>query len=55
MDVVIEGNAFINGEIKKCCIGIEEGKIVSIKKILHGKKHYDCGNADAVPINGVVE
>ena len=44
MDVVIEGNAFINGKIKKCCIGIEEGKIVSIKKVLHGKKHYDCGN-----------
>ncbi|OYT59549.1 hypothetical protein B6U81_05920 [Thermoplasmatales archaeon ex4484_30] len=49
MDVVIEGKAFINGEIKKCCIGIEEGKIVSIKKILHGKKHYDCGDALLFP------
>lgn len=49
MDVVIEGKAFINGGIKKCCIGIEEGKIVSIKKILHGKKHYDCGDALIFP------
>ena len=49
MDVVVEGNAYINGEIKKCCIGIEEGKIVSIKKVLQGEKHYDCGNALLFP------
>lgn len=32
MDVVVEGNLFIDGEIKKGCVGIEEGRIASIKK-----------------------
>ncbi len=34
---VVEGNAFINGRIRKTSIGIENGKIVAIKKILYGK------------------
>lgn len=49
MDVVIEGNAYIDGNIKKCCIGIEKEKIVSIKKILHGEKRYDCGDVLLFP------
>ena len=43
MDVVVEGNLFIDGEIKKGCVGIEEGRITSIKKILEGEKHFDFG------------
>ena len=43
MDVVVEGNLFIDGEVRKGCIGIEEGKIASIKKILEGDKHFDFG------------
>jgi len=34
---VVEGKAFINGKIRKASIGIENGKIVAIKKILYGK------------------
>ena len=28
IDLVVEGNAFLDGRINKCCIGIDEGKIV---------------------------
>ena len=34
---VIEGKAFINGKIRNANIGIEDGKIVAIKKVLYGK------------------
>ncbi len=34
---IIEGNAFINGKIRNVSIGIEDGKIVAIKKFLYGK------------------
>jgi len=43
MDVVVEGNLFIDGKIKKGCVGIEDGRVVSIKKILKGEKHFDFG------------
>jgi dihydroorotase len=49
MDLVIEGNAYILGELKKCCIGIEDGKIKSIKKILKGDKHHDFGDKLILP------
>jgi dihydroorotase len=49
MEVVIEGNAFISGELIKCCIGIENGKISSIKKILKGTTHYDFGDKLILP------
>jgi dihydroorotase len=49
MDLVIEGNAFISGEIRKCCIGILDGKIRSIKKILQGDKNLDFGDKLILP------
>lgn len=49
MEVVVEGNAFVNGDIVKCCIGIEEGKIKAIKKILKGDKHFDFGEKLILP------
>jgi dihydroorotase len=39
MDLTIEGKTYLNGEFYRCCIGINDGKIVSIKKILKGDKH----------------
>ena len=36
MDLVIEGNMFIGGELKQTSIGIEDGKIVTIGKIIRG-------------------
>ena len=41
MEQVLRGNAFVENKICKCSIGIEDGKITQIKKILHGKKILD--------------
>ncbi|UCE39140.1 MAG: dihydroorotase [Thermoplasmata archaeon] len=49
MELVIEGNALIDKEIVKCCIGVEEGKIKAIKKILKGEKHHDFGDKLILP------
>ncbi len=49
MEVVIEGNAFINGDLNKCAIGIMEGKIRAIKKILKGDRHHDFGDKLILP------
>lgn len=49
MDVVIEGNAYVNGQLIKCAIGIEDGKISEIKKILKGDKKYDFGDKLVLP------
>jgi len=45
---VIEGKVFIDGRFKKASIGIENGKIVAIKKILYGKT-YDYGDMAILP------
>jgi dihydroorotase len=49
MDLVIEGKAFINNAFEKCCIGIENGKIIEIKKILKCDKKLDFGNKLILP------
>jgi dihydroorotase len=49
MEIVIEGNAAIGGEIVKCCIGVEDGRIKTIKKILKGDKHLDFGDKLILP------
>ncbi len=49
MDLVIEGKAFINGIFQDCCIGVKNGKISDIKKILKGDKHIDFGNKLIIP------
>lgn len=49
MELVVEGNLFIDGEVRKGCVGIEEGIIVSIKKVLRGEKHFDFGEKLVFP------
>ncbi len=49
LDVVVEGNAYLDGNLNKCCIGIEDGKIVAIKKILKGDRHLDFGDKLILP------
>ncbi len=39
-ELVLEGNAFVNHSFQHCCIGIDNGKITAIKKILTGDNHY---------------
>jgi dihydroorotase len=49
MDLVIEGKAFINNAFERCCIGIENGKIIEIKKILNCDNKLDFGNKLILP------
>lgn len=49
MDVSVEGNAYINGAFHHCCIGITQGKICAIKKILHADTHLNFGSKLILP------
>jgi len=49
MDLSVEGKVFINGMFEQCCIGIENGKIKQIKKILKTEEHLDFGNKLILP------
>ncbi len=40
MDVVIEGNCYLLGKFERCCIGITDGRIARIAKMLDGDKVY---------------
>lgn len=39
-ELVLEGNTFVNNSFQHCCIGIDDGKITAIKKILTGDTHH---------------
>ncbi|HEY3419354.1 MAG TPA: dihydroorotase [Methanomassiliicoccales archaeon] len=41
MDLIIEGRAFYRGKLQQVCIGIDEGRIVEIKKVLAGENRID--------------
>jgi dihydroorotase len=49
MDVVVEGQAYFQGRLIKCCIGIDEGKISEVKKIIKGDKNFDYGDKLILP------
>ena len=49
MDLTVEGKLFVNGSFEKGCIGIENGKIKSIKKILKNENHIDFKNKLILP------
>ena len=49
MDLVVCGNAFVNGSLEKCCVGIDDGKIAGIKKIIKGDKVLDFGDKLILP------
>ena len=49
MNLVIEGKTYINGSFQNYCIGIDDGKITAIKKILKGDTHLDFGNKLILP------
>jgi len=48
MDVV-EGKLFFQGRLHKACVGIEEGRIAAVKKVLKGDEHYDFGDRLILP------
>ncbi|MGD0818782.1 MAG: dihydroorotase [Methanomassiliicoccales archaeon] len=41
MDLIIEGRAFYKGKLQPVCIGIDQGKIVEVKKVLAGENRKD--------------
>jgi dihydroorotase len=49
MDLTVEGKLFHNGSFEQGCLGLEQGKIVAIKKILHADTHLDLGNNLILP------
>jgi len=49
MDLTIEGRALIGDQLVNCCIGIENGKIVEIKKILRAEEHLDFNDMLILP------
>ncbi|UCF12327.1 MAG: dihydroorotase [Thermoplasmatales archaeon] len=49
MEVTIEGKAYIDADFVDCCIGIEDGRISAIKKILKGDLHYKFNSKLILP------
>jgi len=49
MDLTIEGKAFLNGVFDDCCIGIKDGKISAIKKVLKADTHINFGKKLIIP------
>ncbi|MEM4232496.1 MAG: dihydroorotase family protein [Thermoplasmata archaeon] len=48
MDVV-EGKCFVSGRFEQCCIGIEDGRIVKVAKVLDGDRIYRFGSKAVLP------
>jgi len=49
LELVIEGNVFYKDKLQKCCVGICEGKITDIKKVLKGEVNLDVGDKLVLP------
>jgi len=48
-ELVLEGNVFQNNTFTPCCIGIDDGIITSVKKILKGDKTYSFSKQMIIP------
>jgi dihydroorotase len=49
MDLTVEGNVYLDGKLKNCCIGVKDGKIIKIKKILKSENHINFRNNLILP------
>jgi dihydroorotase len=49
MELVVEGNVFFEGKPRKLALGIEDGAIVSIKKVIKGVRTADFGDRLILP------
>jgi len=49
MDLTVEGKVYLDGNLINCCIGIKDGKISKIKKILKSENHKNFGNSLIIP------
>jgi len=49
MEVVVEGNCYVSDRFERCCVGIENGRIVRIAKILEAERVYRFNNKIVLP------
>jgi len=49
MEFVLEGNLWYRGRLVKGCLGIEDGRIAAVKKVLRGSRHMDVGDRLVLP------
>jgi dihydroorotase len=49
MELVIEGNVFFDGRVRKLAFGIEDGIIVQIRKVIKGFRNMDFGDRLILP------
>lgn len=49
MDLVIEGRFLIDGELKQTAVGIKDGKIATVGKLVRGSERIDFGNCTIMP------
>ena len=49
MDLVIEGRAYYQGKLQRCSIGIENGRISKVRKVLKGESHLDYSERIILP------
>ena len=47
--LVVEGRIFFNGKLQQGAIGIEDGKIAEVKKVLKGDRNIDLGDRIILP------
>jgi len=47
--LVIEAKAYVKGKFQDCAIGVEDGRITSVKKTLHGDERIDYGEMLLLP------
>jgi dihydroorotase len=48
-ELVVKGKVFFRGSFEDCCIGIDNGKVTEVKKILEGDKTLDFGSKLVLP------
>jgi dihydroorotase len=49
MELVVEGNVFFEGRPRKLALGIEDGLIVAVKKVIRGVRTVDYGDRLILP------
>jgi dihydroorotase len=49
MELVVEGNVFFEGRPRKLALGIEDGLIVAVKKVIRGVRTIDYGGRLVLP------
>jgi dihydroorotase len=49
MDLVVEGQLYLDGRLTHGCVGIENGRITAVKKMLRGERQHDYGDSLIFP------